>query len=46
MRIFGCHTSRPATEHQKEVRKTDIAVSKVIRYLLIALGIIFPKCGE
>ena len=25
MRIFGAHTSRPATEHQKEVRKTDIA---------------------
>jgi Bacteriophage Lambda NinG protein len=31
MRIFGPHTSRPAIEHQKEVKKTDIAVSQMIR---------------
>ena len=31
MRIFGAHTSRPASEHQAEIRKTDIAVSKMIR---------------
>jgi hypothetical protein len=31
MKLFGSHTSRPATEHQKEVRRTDIAVSKMIR---------------
>jgi hypothetical protein len=31
MRIFGSHTSCPATEHQKEIRKTNIVVSKMIR---------------
>jgi Bacteriophage Lambda NinG protein len=31
MRIFGSHTSRPATEHQKKIRKTDAAFSLMIR---------------
>jgi hypothetical protein len=31
MRIFGSHASRPATEHRKEIKKTDIAVSEMIR---------------
>jgi len=31
MRIFGAHTSRPASEHQEEISKTDRAVSIMIR---------------
>jgi hypothetical protein len=31
MRIFGARTSRPAAEHQREIRKTDVAVSKMMR---------------
>jgi hypothetical protein len=31
MRIFGSHSSRPASEHQAEIRKTDAAVAKMIR---------------
>jgi hypothetical protein len=35
MRIFGAHTSRPASDHQKAVHKLDAALSKMVNCFLL-----------